>query len=339
MSAAGKDPRHRAAERFAERHARTVLARTDVRVSPTDGPGGVDLTGPDFAARVDHEHRPVERTDVEQLHAAAGTRAAAFYSRSGYTRAAQLWADEHRVSLFGYTDDGFAAPFNQTARELVLRGQNESEHRVRSAAERVARNATAARLEAERFEREAHAAVLRAEEEDREAAQQREIERVRDETLLGRTLALLLEMRRDPATLGTTVHRLTGTTAISTLADSAHRLTAAERPPALALVRSLFDEAAAVLEVLTPPEGHDSPGYRAARSTVRRGMDAVDAASGRHGSGHISPDDVAGHLRIAERRWRMVVDELVRLQPWAARLSTVPDPRHAQQLVQPSPDR
>ena len=101
MSAAGKDPHHREAERFAERHVRMVLARTDVRVSPPDGPNGVDLVGPDFVARVAHEHRPVERTDVEHLHDVAGTRATAFYSRSGYTKTAQLWADEHRVSLFG----------------------------------------------------------------------------------------------------------------------------------------------------------------------------------------------------------------------------------------------
>ncbi len=335
MSAAGKDPRRREAERFAERHARTVLARTGVRVALPDGPPGVDLEGPDLVARVDHEHRPVERDAVEQLHDAAGTRAAAFYSRSGYTKTAVLWADEHRVSLFGYTDDGYAAPFNQTARELVLRGQNESEHRVRSAAERVARHATEARLEAERFEREAHAAVLRAEEEEREAAERQRVERERDETVLGRTMALLLEMHLDPHTLPATVQRLAGSTVLTTLADGAHRLTAAERPAALALVRAMFDDAAAVLEVLTPAEGRDAPGYRATRSTIRRGLDSVDAAAGHRRTGHIAPDDVADHLRAAERRWRMVVDELVRLQPWATRLSTVPEPRQSRHLVQP----
>jgi len=335
VSAAGKDPQRREAERFAERHARTVLARTAVRVAAADGPAGIDLVGPDFVARVDHERRPVERVDVERLHDTAGARAVAFYSRSGYTKTAQLWADEHRVALFGYTDDGYAAPFNQTARELVLRGQNESEHRVRAAAEHVARHATASRLEAERYEREAHAALLRAEHDEREAEERKQLERVRDEAVLGRTLVLLLEMRLDPDALPTAVQRLARSTVIGALADSAHRLSAAGRPPALSLVRSLFDDAAAVLEVLTPVEGQDSPGYRAARTTIRRGLDAVDAAAGLHSTGHVSSDDVAEHLRTAERRWRVVVDELVRLQPWAARFSPAPAPTPARHLVQP----
>jgi hypothetical protein len=335
VSAAGKDPRRREAERFAERHARTVLARTDVRVAPPEGPSGIDLVGADFVARVDHERRPVERADVERLQGAAGSRVVAFYSRSGYTKTAQLWADEHRVSLFGYTDDGYAAPFNQTARELVLRGQNDSEHRVRAAAELVARHATATRLESERFEREAHVALLRAEEDEREAAERQQLERVRDESVLGRTLVLLLEMRLDPHALPGAVERLARSTVVTALADSAHRLSASGRPPALSLVRSLFDDAAAVLEVLTPVEGQSSPAYRAARSTIRQGLDALDAASGLHSTGHVSSDDVAAHLRTAERRWRTVVDELVRLQPRAARLSSAAEQGQARHLVQP----
>jgi hypothetical protein len=335
VSAAGKDPQRREAERFAERHARTVLARTDVRVAPADGPVGVDLVGPDFVARVDHERRPVERVDVERLHDVAGTRAVAFYSRSGYTKTAQLWADEHRVSLFGYTDDGYAAPFNQTARELVLRGQNESEHRVRAAAEHVARHATATRLEAERYEREAHAALLRAEQDERDAAERKQLERIRDEAVLGRTLVLLLEMRLDRDALPTAVQRLARSTVIGSLADSAHRLSPAGRAPALSLVKSLFDDAAAVLEVLTPVENHTSPAYRSARATIRRGLDSVDAAGGLHSTGHVSSDDVAEHLRAAEGRWRVVVEELVRLQPWAARFPPATEQSQARHLVQP----
>jgi hypothetical protein len=142
-------------------------------------------------------------------------------------------------------------------------------------------------------------------------------------------------MRLDPDALPTAVQRLARSTVIGALADSAHRLSATGRGPALSLVRSLFDDAAAVLEVLTPVEGQDFPGYRVARTTIRRGLDAIDAASGMHSTGHVSSDDVAQHLRAAERRWRAVVAELVRLQPWAARFSSAPEQSQGRHLVEP----
>ena len=156
----------------------------------------LDLIGADFAGRVEHRRSPVGRDDLEDLRAAAGASVAVFYSRSGYTKTAVLWAEEHRIALFGYTDTGYAAPVNQCAVELVHRGQTESEQHVRVATELVARRATAARQAAERREREAHAEVLRAENEAREVAERRRVARARSETLLGRTVVLLLA---DPA--------------------------------------------------------------------------------------------------------------------------------------------
>ena len=126
------------------------------------------------------------RNDLEDLRAAAGSSVAVFYSRSGYTKTAVLWAEEHHIALFGYTDTGYASPINPCAVDLLHRAQAESEQHVRVATEHVSRRATAARQEAERREREALAEELRAEDDARQAAERRRIRRVRSETLLGR---------------------------------------------------------------------------------------------------------------------------------------------------------
>ncbi|MET0789075.1 MAG: hypothetical protein ABWY33_07530 [Cellulomonas sp.] len=315
MSVAGKDPQWRDAERFAERHARTVLARTDVRVTPTSTATELDLIGTDFAGRVEHRRSPVGRDDLEDLRAAAGASVAVFYSRSGYTKTSVLWAEEHHIALFGYTDTGYAAPVNQCAVELVHRGQAESEQHVRVATELVARRATAARQAAERREREAHAEVMRAENEAREAAERRRTARLRSETLLGRTVVLLLAIQLDRDALRSTVERLAQSTLVSAVADAAGRMPMGDRPHAVALVRSLFDDAAAALEVMTPPEARDTTNYRAARQTVERALDALDAACGAGMVGHVAPETVSTQMRQAERCWRALVDELEKVVP------------------------
>jgi hypothetical protein len=315
VSAAGKDPQWRDAERFAERHARTVLARTDVRVTPTGTSTELDLVGADFAGRVEHRRSPVGRDDLEDLRAAAGSSVAVFYSRSGYTKTAVLWAEEHRIALFGYTGTGYAAPVNQCAVELMHRGQTESEQHVRVATEQVARRATAARQAAERREREAHAEVMRAENEAREAAERRRVARVRSETLLGRTVVLLLAIQLDPDALRHTIERLAQSTLVSAVADASVRMPMNDRPHAVALVRSLVDDAAAALEVLTPPDARDTTNYRAARQTVERALDALDAAAGAGIVGHVAPEAVAAQMRQAERCWRSLVDELEKAVP------------------------
>ncbi|WP_315095345.1 hypothetical protein [uncultured Cellulomonas sp.] len=332
MSATGKDPQWRDAERFAERHARTVLARTDVRVT---GPGSavdLDLVGADFAGRVEHRRSPVGRSDLEDLRAAAGTSVAVFYSRSGYTKTAVLWAHEHRVALFGYTDTGFAAPVNPWAVELVQRAQVESEHQVRVASEVVARPVTAARQEAQRREREALAQELRAEEDERRAAERRRVERVRSETLLARTVVLLLQLQVAPGALAELVDRLAHSTIVSAVADSADRLSTADRAHAVTLVRSQFDDAAAALEVLTPATDRGTANYRTSRQVVDRGLDALDAADGAGVTGHMSPDQVAARLRQAERCWRALVGELTKALPPPV-LGTVPAPRRPRHLT------
>lgn len=332
MSATGKDPQWRDAERFAERHARTVLARTDVRVT---GPGSaveLDLVGIDFAARVEHRRSPVGRIDLEDLRAAAGSFVAVFYSRSGFTKTAVLWAEERRMALFGYTDTGYASPANACAVELVQRAQAESEHHVRVATEVVSRRSTEARQEVERREREALADELRAEDEARRAAERRRIQRLRSETLLSRTVVLLLQIQVVPGTLTATIDRLARSTIVSAVADSAERLSMGDRPHAVALVRSMFDDAAAALEVLTLPTARDTTNYRTSVQAIDRGLDALDAANGVGSVGHVAPELVASQLRAAERCWRAVVDELTKALP-APSLGDVPTPRRPRHLT------
>ena len=334
MSATVKNPQWRDAERFAERHARTVLARTDVRVT---GPGSaleLDLVGMDFAGRVEHRRTPVGRSDLEDLRAAAGSFVAVFYSRSGYSKTAVLWADEHRIALFGYTDTGYASPANPYAVELVRRAEAESEQHVRVATEHVARWATEARHAAERREREALAQELRAEDDARLAGERRRVERARAETLLGRTVVLLLHRQLDPHALTTLTDRLAHSTVVTAVADSAERLSAVDRPHAVALVRSLFDDAAAALEVLTAPSDRASTHYRTTRQLVDRGLDALDSADGAGVVGHISPEHVATQLRVAERCWRALVAELARSAP-PPTIGDVPVPYRARHLSPP----
>jgi hypothetical protein len=316
----GKDPQWRVAERLVERHARAVLHRSDVRASRADARAGVDLEGATVVGAVERRRGPVDRPIVERLHDAAAGRTAAVYSRSGFTKTALLWADERHVALFGYTDSGYVAPLNQAARELVSRAEAEAEHRVRTATELISRHATQARLDAERADRERHAAALRAEEERVRSQTRRQLERERRETVLGRTLVLLLAMRLDVDALPETVRRLTETSVVTAVADEARRLAPTEVPHALSLVRALFFDAAATLEVLTPDHRRDSANYRAGTRLLGRGLDALDAAGGAGGTGHVTPDDVERHLRDADRCWRALVGELVKAVPAPAPL-------------------
>lgn len=335
MNQVAKNPQWRDAERFAERHARSVLAFLDVRVNlepQTQPDNALDLLGVDFSGRVEHQRNPVERTEIESLRAAAGSTVAVFYSRAGFTKVAVLYAEEHRVALFGYSDSGYAAPMNQCATDLVLRAQAESARQVRASTELVARHATAVRAEAERREREALADALRAEHEAREVAERRRVTRARQETVLGRTVALLLQLQVRPDALRGIVEHLAQSTIVSAVAVAANQMSLGERPHAIALVRALFDDAAAALEVMTPAGERDRSNYWASRQAIERGLDALDAADGQGSVGHVGPDDVSTQLRQAERCWRAVADELERRIP--ARVpSGVPQPRRARHLT------
>ena len=143
---------------------------------------------------------------------------------------------------------------------------------------------------------------------------------------------LLLQIQVVPGTLTETIDRLAHSTIVSALADSADRLSMGDRPHAVALVRSMFDDAAAALEVLTPPDARDTAHYRTTKQAIDRGLDALDAADGVGSVGHVAPDQVATQLRLAERCWRALVGELTKAAP-APRLEDVPAPRRPRHLV------
>lgn len=328
MSTAGRDPRPDEAERLAEQHARLALAVVDARLAARDG---VDLVGPDLAAAVRRDLAPVERQQVQDLREAAGSRTAVLYSRSGFTRTAVLWADQHAVGLFAYTDAGFVAPANQHARELLARAQALAEERVRAGTAAIAQGATAAREQQRLRDQAAHAAALRAEQTRRTQQERARRERQRAETVLGRSMGLLLEVRLDAGATAARVHRLAACTTVREVAERAAGLSSAERPHAVAPVRELFDEAAAVLDVLTPAEGRASSAYRSAHAAVVRAWDLLDDAEGLHVMGHVAPDEVAAGLAQVEHLWRVVLGELLKLTPPPS--LAVPQPRGARYSV------
>ncbi|WP_029287027.1 hypothetical protein [Cellulomonas sp. HZM] len=325
MGAVGRDPRWREAQRFAERHARLVLARVDVHASVAGD--DVDLVGLDFAGLVDRSRSPVDTRQLEHLRIVAGARTAVFYSHSGFAKTAVLWADRHAVALFAYTDEGFATPVNVAARDLVHAGQETSEREVLLGISRVSRHATEVRALMERREREAAAAALREGERSREAEHRRRMQRDRREAVLGRTVALLVRLQVDPDAMAGTVERLATSSVADAVADAAQRLTLFERPAALELVRAEFYDGAAALEVVTSPADREGSSYRAARRAVDNGLDALDDAAGEHVTGHVAPDVVASELRRAARCWQVLVDEVARAAP----LPATPEPGVPQQ--------
>ncbi|MBD8058668.1 hypothetical protein IC607_06770 [Cellulomonas sp. JH27-2] len=325
MSAAGRDPQWREAERFAERHARMVLALVDVRVTPDDG-DPVDLLGATFAAMVDRSRAPLDITPLERLRIVAGSRTAAFYSRSGYAKTATLWADRHAVALFAYTDDGYSAPVNETARDLVADAQATSERRVLTQIAQVSRRANQLRAELEQREREAYAHALREAERAREAERQRAMARERTEAILGRTLVLLLQVQLDTHALHRAVEGLAESSLVETVVASTGRMTMFERPAAFERLRAEFLDATAALDVLTAVPDRGTSSYRAARRAVDDGLDALDEARGERASGHVPPEVVTESLVRVQRAWQVLVDELVRAAP-PAPVPTVPTQR------------
>jgi hypothetical protein len=314
VSAAGRDPQWREAERFAERHARMVLALVDVRVTVDDS-SPVDLLSDTFAAMVDRSRAPVDTGPLERLRVAAGSRTAAFYSRSGFTKTAVLWADRHAVALFAYTDDGYSAPVNESARGLMDRAHADSERKVLAEIAQVSRQANQLKAAVERREREAYAAALRESERQQAEALEKRIKLERRESVLSRTMVLLLRIQLDSRALHAMTKSLAESPVADAVADAAARMTMFERPAALDRVRAEFLDGGAVLDVITAPRDRDSPSYRAARRAVEDGLDALDEAGGVRVSGHVSPDVVTDALRRAARCWQILVAEVVRAAP------------------------
>ena len=88
MNQVTKNPQWRDAERFAERHARTVLAFVDVRVNldPADPPTDRWTWSGRLLRTRRAPAQPGRAAEIEHLRAAAGSTVAVFYSRRGSPR-------------------------------------------------------------------------------------------------------------------------------------------------------------------------------------------------------------------------------------------------------------
>lgn len=94
--------------REAELHAAALMRKSgisDARVTAYSGDGGIDVTSSSVVAQVKHQARPVGRPAVQQLHGAAVAQGKAgwFYSTSGYTPQAELFARQAGVRLLTIT--------------------------------------------------------------------------------------------------------------------------------------------------------------------------------------------------------------------------------------------
>jgi len=107
------------AEELAVAHLRQ-LGFGDARRTPPGADGGIDVQGTGVVAQVKHHAHPVGGPDVQRLRGAAhGLAHAVFYSLSGYTAAATVFADRADVALFSYATSNVVTAVNETAGELV----------------------------------------------------------------------------------------------------------------------------------------------------------------------------------------------------------------------------
>lgn len=105
----------------AERLAAAALQQfgfTDARVTGNGNDRGLDVSGRNIAAQVKYTGAPVGRPVVQQLVGAAGGRATAFFSRSGYSQHAIQEADARGMALFTIALPSSVHPQNRAARQM-----------------------------------------------------------------------------------------------------------------------------------------------------------------------------------------------------------------------------
>lgn len=108
------------AEEFAAWHMRS-LGFDDARTTNAGRDGGIDVRSQDAVAQVKHyETSAIGRPAVQQLRGAAHEIPwALFYAQSGYSDLAVAYADQSRVALFEYSQDGRVRAANSGARYLL----------------------------------------------------------------------------------------------------------------------------------------------------------------------------------------------------------------------------
>lgn len=107
------------AEELAAAHMRE-LGFGDARRTGAGTDRGIDVTAADAVAQVKHLSSPVGSPDIQRFRGAAHLiQNALFYSSSGYTRAAQLTADELGVALFRFDSANYVESVNYAADVVV----------------------------------------------------------------------------------------------------------------------------------------------------------------------------------------------------------------------------
>lgn len=107
------------AEEFAAWHMRS-LGFDDARTTNAGRDAGVDVRARDAVAQVKYQTSAIGRPAVQQLRGAAHEIPwALFYAQSGYSDLAVVYADQSRVALFEYSDDGRVRAANVGARYLL----------------------------------------------------------------------------------------------------------------------------------------------------------------------------------------------------------------------------
>lgn len=97
------------------------MGALDAEVTPYANDGGVDVQSRKYVAQVKHYAAPVGVAAIRELRGVAGLdgRAALFFARSGYTRAAIDFADRADVALFVYSESmGTLKPINASAKKI-----------------------------------------------------------------------------------------------------------------------------------------------------------------------------------------------------------------------------
>lgn len=100
------------------------LGFADAEVTPTGSDGGIDVRATGGIAQVKHfTNSPVGAPAVQQLIGAASkTVHGLFYALGGYTNAAVLLAEKHKVALFQYDLRGEVVARSKSAEQLVQVG-------------------------------------------------------------------------------------------------------------------------------------------------------------------------------------------------------------------------
>lgn len=132
------------AEDLATEHMR-ALGHLDARKTNAGADAGLDVVSEDgrVAVQVKHYSGAVGRPDIQRL-VGAGSRYTEhlFYARSGYSRAAHEFADDHDVALFRYDASGMVSPVNARATELDARLEGDYKlRRIRQREREMARDA------------------------------------------------------------------------------------------------------------------------------------------------------------------------------------------------------